>query len=132
MDTIDRAGQTGRRRRRRHSAEFKAEVTQACGHPGVSIAAVALSHGLNANLLRRWLIEHSPGSALLPAPMPTSRAQQTPPNDQSEFVPIKLDTGHAPAPDIRIEMRRGPSTISVSWPAQEAAACAAWLREWLR
>ena len=29
----------------------------ACQQPGVSIAAVALARGLNANLLRRWVVE---------------------------------------------------------------------------
>jgi hypothetical protein len=38
----------GRRHRHRHSAEFKAAVIQECHKPGVSIAAVALAHGLNA------------------------------------------------------------------------------------
>ena len=46
-----------RRRRRRHSAEFKAEAVAACCQPGVSIAAVALSRSVNANLLRRWVVE---------------------------------------------------------------------------
>lgn len=46
----------GRRRRRRHSEEFKARVVQACRIPGVSIAGLALAHGLNAHLLRRWVI----------------------------------------------------------------------------
>ena len=43
----------GPRRRRTHSPAFKAHVLQACSQPGVSIAAVALSNGLNANLVRR-------------------------------------------------------------------------------
>jgi len=43
------------RLQRTHGAEFKAQVMQACRHPGVSSASVALSHGLNANLVRRWL-----------------------------------------------------------------------------
>lgn len=47
----------GRRRRRRHSAEFKAAAIQECLRPGVSIAAVALAHSLNANILRKWLID---------------------------------------------------------------------------
>ncbi|WKB52877.1 transposase [Eleftheria terrae] len=59
----------GRRRRRRHSAEFKAEVVAACGHPGVSIAAVALSHGLNANLVRRWVEQRERGPSL-PSALP--------------------------------------------------------------
>lgn len=36
----------GRRRRRRHSTEFKAAVIHECLQPGVSIAAVALAHSL--------------------------------------------------------------------------------------
>jgi len=40
------------RRNRRHSPEFKARVIAACLQPGVSIAAVALVNGLNANYLR--------------------------------------------------------------------------------
>lgn len=44
----------GRRRRRRHSAEFKAMVVQECLRPGVSMSAVALAHNLNANMLRKW------------------------------------------------------------------------------
>jgi len=40
--------------RRRHSAELKANVLAACNEPGASIAGVALAHGLNANLVRKW------------------------------------------------------------------------------
>ena len=60
----------GRRRRRRHSAEFKAAVIEECLRPGVSIAAVALAHGLNANMLRKWVIdgEHRLASAAVLAP----------------------------------------------------------------
>ena len=47
----------GRRRRRRHSVEFKAAVIRECMRPGVSIAAVALAHRLNANMLRKWVID---------------------------------------------------------------------------
>ena len=57
MDTSGQAVGMGRRRRRRHSAAFKAEAVTACRQPGVSIAAVALSRSLNANLLRRWVVE---------------------------------------------------------------------------
>lgn len=46
-----------RRRRRRYSAEFKAEAVTAWRQPGVSMAAVAMSRSLNANLLRRWVVE---------------------------------------------------------------------------
>ena len=41
------------RTRRRHDAEFKAQVIAACLQPGVSLAAIALANGLNANMLRK-------------------------------------------------------------------------------
>lgn len=47
----------GRRRRRTHSSEFKAQVVASCRHHGVSIAAIAMANGVNANLARRWVIE---------------------------------------------------------------------------
>ena len=61
-------GYAGRRRRRQHSAEFKARVVAACRRPGVSIAAVALEHRLNANLLRRWVVAAERGAALMALP----------------------------------------------------------------
>ncbi|MFP3624926.1 transposase, partial [Burkholderia sp. SIMBA_051] len=56
MNTIFEEGAPSeRRRRRRYSEEFKAGVVAACHGTGVSVAAVALEHRLNANLLRRWI-----------------------------------------------------------------------------
>ena len=55
MSTTKQVIETGRRRRRRHSAFSKAEAVGACQQPGVSVAAVALARGLNANMLRNWV-----------------------------------------------------------------------------
>jgi transposase-like protein len=49
--------QAGPRRRRPHSDEFKARAVASCMQPGMSMAAVAMAHGVNANLLRRWVRE---------------------------------------------------------------------------
>ena len=47
------------------------------------------------------------------------------------FVPLAL-----PAPaiegDIRIELQRAGTTVTLVWPASAAGDCAAWLREVLR
>jgi transposase len=130
VDTIDRE-QEMRPRRRRHTAEFKAEVVRACRQPGVSIAAVALAHGLNANLLRRWLNGRGAGTAAKAlnamSPMDEGLAAV-----RDSFVPVKFEERPKAAADIRLELRRGPVTVVVNWPAQEASACGAWLREWLR
>jgi transposase len=120
----------GRRRRRRHSSEFKAAVIQECMRAGVSIAAVALAHGLNANMLRKWVIDAE--SALSPGPKaaPAQPIQEVP-EPGPTFVPLAL-----PAPviegDIRIELHRAGTTVTLVWPANAARDCAAWLRGWLR
>lgn len=46
------------RRRGRYSDAFKAEIVAACKAPGISTAALANS--LNANLVRRWVLESDP------------------------------------------------------------------------
>ena len=119
----------GRRRRRRHSADFKAGVIAECLKPGVSIAAVALAHGLNANMLRKWVID---GEHQLARPAPSVAATAEPPaSPQPTFIPLAL-----PAPvvdgEIQIELQRAGTTIKIVWPAGAARDCAAWLREWLR
>lgn len=42
----------GQRRRRKHSAELKAELVRACQQPGVSSAVIVLANGLNAKMLQ--------------------------------------------------------------------------------
>lgn len=136
MDTTRGSAEAGRGRRR-HSGEFKAEVVRACRVPGVSIAAVSLSYGLNANMVRRWLVEPrwgvgpvgGLGTVVAASGTPASG---TPLDTQHKFVPLRLAECSTPARDIRIEWRRGPTTVVVNWPVQEAGACATWLREWLR
>ena len=121
--------ETKRVARRKHSAELRAQVVQACRQSGASVAAIALRSGLNANLVHRWLRQdgQSPdGGGGGPA------AQCSRP--VAEFMPLQLPQPAVAGDwtDIRVELRRGTSTITVSWPLQGARDCAAWLREWLR
>ena len=48
--------------RRRFDAQAKRELIEACLQPGVSVAGLALAHGVNANLLRKWISRHQHGS----------------------------------------------------------------------
>jgi transposase-like protein len=57
VNTKHREEARGRRRRGRHSDEFNADAVAATRQHGVSIAAVAMSRGVDANLLRRWVAE---------------------------------------------------------------------------
>ena len=129
--TLMNSAINARRRRRTHTASFKAQVIQACAQPGVSIAAIALAHGLNANLVRRWMNGRDLGRAAgraAPVQLPAVLAQA---QCGGAFVPLQLEPPHA-LPAIRLELRRGAASVVVNWPAQEAAACSTWLLAWLR
>jgi transposase len=125
VNTISNEVSGGRRRRRTHSDEFKAQVVAACKPAGVSIAAVAMANGVNANLARRWVVAAERRSGAQSAAVEGAVAS-------TSFVALTL-TPSVPAPaDIRIELRRGATIVNVSWPCAAAPECAAWLRELLR
>ena len=122
------------RRNRRHAPEFKARVIAACLQPGVSIAAVALANGLNANFLRSWVkahrdqqrsdivigVERDPGGVPAKRPAPS-------------LVPVRVQTpSDAPSRTIEVEIRRQQTVVAIRWPASEAMACGQWLRDLLR
>jgi transposase-like protein len=115
------------RRRGRYSDAFKSQVIAAARQSGVSTAAVALAHGLNANLLRRWICESElpPSTALL------SNTATTP--VLSPFVALQI----APCKEnsdggIHIEIQRAGTTVRIQWPVSATNECAAWMREVLK
>jgi transposase len=108
------------RKRRRYSSELKAAILAECNAPGASVAKVAMSHGINANILHGWRKLARRGGAAVDVV-------------QRDFVPVAI----APAPEAQvreqhIELRRGPLTRRVTWPMSAAADLAAWTRELLR
>lgn len=133
--------------RRVHGAEFKAQVLAECQRPGASVAAVALAHGLNVNLVRKWLVGRGLKRCGLAAPRAVKRgaldeavAVATP----LQFVPVALAAHGADAEalgavagepsavcteQIHIELRRGNAQLAVRWPSSQAGECVAWLRE---
>jgi transposase-like protein len=44
--------------RRVYSPAHKQAIVAQCQRPGVSVAATALAHGINANLVRKWIVKH--------------------------------------------------------------------------
>ncbi len=84
------------RRRREHSAEFKKELVTRSLEPGVSVAAIAMEGGINANLLFGWRRKHLDGMAQGAAPA----------RPAAVLLPVSIET--APA-----ERQCAPSTTSV-------------------
>ena len=141
-----------RKLRRRHDPEFKATVMAECQQPGASVAAVSLAHGLNVNLVRKWLVGKGLKRTGLSAPrtvMPRPHVEPTTPATSTSppalhFVPVELasagaevahavdrsDADRAPVEaDIHIELQCGETRLTVQWPGSQAAHCAAWRGE---
>lgn len=128
--------------RRTHDAQLKAAVIAACREPGASVAAIALAHGLNANLVRKWLVGRGLKRCGLQNPPPAGvpAAAATPPAQAAaalQFVPVQLPPPTSAAGQaktacggdeaIEIELTRAGASLKVRWPSAQASACASWL-----
>ncbi|MFW0757749.1 IS66-like element accessory protein TnpA [Pseudomonas sp. H11T01] len=103
------------RQRTSYPKPFKAQVVQECLQPGVSMASVALRHGINANLVRKWIPVHrDPEASVLPA-----------------FVPLKLESAARPDQQmlVSILIPFGQQKLTVNWPSSDPEGCARFIRE---
>ena len=111
--------------RRRYDDDLKAQVVAECDAAGASVAKVAMSHGINANVVHRW--RQLAREARAPAPTHT-------PTPTSGFVAVSLAPPPvaAPACDIQVQLRRGATAMTITWPVSASAEFAGWMRELLR
>ena len=112
------------RQRRTHSKTFKAMLVAQCHEPGASIAAVAMAHQVNDNLLRTWIRKaaQAPAVGVLREILPAS----------PRLVPLQLTAPAEPSPSIHIHIQHGKTQIDIEWPVAQAALCREWLQAWLR
>lgn len=117
-----------RPKRRYYPPELKNQIVAECQVSGASVAGVALAHGINANIIHRWMREQADGK--VPAPRHSFVALDLPPPRE-----LSAATEANAPPSLRaisVEVRRSASVITVNWPLEDAGSCAAWLRDWLR
>ena len=138
--------------RRYHSPGFRAEVIKAVKQPGTSLAAVARLFDLSPNLVRRWVRKSDDGqrrsahasaarlaairSQLVGQGTAASANSLTGSKATPGFIPLALKSPSSPATipsgDIRIEVTRGSTSVTLAWPVSAAEHCGAWLCELLR
>ena len=85
-----KTGVVGVRKRRMYSQQFKAEVAAQCLIPGASVSAIALSHGINANVIRKWLPPGPAPVARAPVLLPVTIEPDAPPAQPAAAQPIEL------------------------------------------
>jgi transposase len=90
--------------KRRHSAAFKRKLVKLTEQPGASVAAIALAHGVNANLLFKWRRAQF------------SRPARVRPVTQAVLLPVTMDP--LPPASAVIEL---PAPAARASPARAAA-----------
>ena len=99
--------------RRTYSKPAKRALVELCKQPGASVAGLALAHGINANLLRRWMKQYD-GDA-------------SPPRKQQRAALLAVTTSYPiepvapPAHDMGIEIAFRGSAIRIRGPVDAQA-----------
>jgi len=75
-----------------------------CRQPGISVAAVAQAHGVNSNLLRRWMKQYPVAANITIA------------SAIAKLVPVQIETPHTSPTD-----RESTSIFSAVQPASTSA-----------
>ena len=83
------------RQRNSYSKQFKAQVAQECLQPRAKISSVAIHHGINANVIRKWLpMFRDQTPATLPAFVPVQfahkRATEETVKDALTWLPTQM------------------------------------------
>ncbi|MGY3306958.1 transposase [Pseudomonas sp. PvR086] len=100
------------RQRSSYPKPFKAQVVQECLQPGATLSSVAIRHGINANVIRKWL--------------PLYRDQ--PPAALPAFVPLRARPKRPEEASATIELPLGEQSIVVKWPTSDPEGCARFVR----
>ena len=100
------------RQRSSYPQPFKAQVVQECLQPGATVSNVAIRHGINANVIRKWLPLYRDQ---LPAALPA-------------FVPVRAAPKRSTEASVMIELPLGEQAITVKWPASDPEGCARFVR----
>jgi len=80
--------------RSRYDAVAKRALVLKCLQPGVSLAATAMAHGVNANLVRKWVVQYARDNGL---PRLARRSRDL----SAALVPVKATSDPPPAPASR-------------------------------
>ncbi|MDR8363688.1 IS66-like element accessory protein TnpA [Pseudomonas sp. JL3] len=100
------------RQRSSYPKPFKVQVVQECLQPGATLSSVAISHGINASVIRKWLpLYRDQLLAALPA-----------------FVPLKATPKRQVEALATIELPLGEQSITVKWPTSDPEGCARFVR----
>lgn len=94
----------------RYDPQIKQELVRRALQPGVSVAKLAMQHGVNANLLRKWINQRQHRSALAVQQTTSEMAPQNSP----DFLAVRLSG----APNAATAVSKKAPTAPSKAPAQ--------------
>jgi len=111
----------GRDGRCRYDPASRERLVAACLEPGVSVSRLALEHGVNANLVRKWikkakqarLVPLSPPSAIVPVQVSRDISLQM---ESSGLGMVGAPESERPMKSEMIERLSSPAKVSASLP----------------
>jgi transposase len=105
----------------RYDPEAKRELVEACLQPGVSVARMALEHGINANLLRKWINQYREHSIPVPPSTPATLSAFAPVLSMAVPKPVEA-TLHVALPNgVKLELQ-GIGLTDLSFLLNDLAA----------
>lgn len=110
-------------RRRRHPKALKEQVLAECQQPGVSVASVALRHGLNQNLIYKWRhqVSRKANDTFLRLPPPVALQAPMDSDIKGRSATVRMD----------VPMSTG-QMITVHWPLNQIERSTEWLKALMR
>ncbi|AEC21379.1 transposase IS3/IS911 [Pusillimonas sp. T7-7] len=133
--------------RRTYSKQFKAELVAQHLEGHTSLTSLAVDHGMNPNVLHRWVTEHQRYGKHTLQDDEAAPARQTIDMAPANWFALKplqeiddckaaAPTPVAPTPErdetgsmIELDLAARGLTMKVRWPASEHKALAQWTRE---
>jgi transposase len=105
----------------RYDPDAKRELVEACLQPGISVARMALEHGVNANLLRKWISQYREHVSSVTPSTPATRSAFAPvltmavPKSVDSSLRVTLSNG------VKLELQ-GVSLTDLSFLLKDLAA----------
>jgi transposase len=99
----------GRNGRRRFDPGSKDRLVAACLEPGASVSKLAREHGVNANLVWKWIRKHTQTPAL-------------PPSSTSAFIPVQITAASSKFDFGEEPLRKTEKNRPLSSPAKVSAS----------
>ena len=100
------------RQRSSYPKSFKAQVVQECLQPGATISGVAISYGINANVIRKWMLLY----------------RDQPPAVLTAFIPVKFTPKRQSETSAVVDLPFGDQSITVKWPTSDPEGCSRFVR----